>query len=81
MTVSSVDPVMPLRVALMFAVPWDALAATPVLSTTATVGVAEVHVTTLVMSWVDPSLNEPLAANCCEEPSAMVGFAGVTEML
>ena len=44
-------------------------------------GAEEVHVTVLVISCVDPSLNEPLAANCCEEPGAMVGFAGVTVML
>ena len=65
----------------MFVVPCEALAATPPWLTTATVGVDDVQVTTFEMSWVDPSLNEPLAANCCEEPRAMVGFAGVTVML
>ena len=72
---------MPARVALMLVVPCKALAARPLLFTTATVGVDEVQVTTFVMSWVDPSLKEPLAVNCCEEPRATVGFAGVTVML
>ena len=72
---------MPLSAALMLVDPCDALAATPVWFTTATVGVEEVHFTTFVMSWVDPSLNKPLAANCCEEPRAIVGSGGFTVML
>jgi len=65
----------------MLVVPCVALAATPVWLMTATVGVDEVHFTTEEMSWVVPSLNVPVAVNCCEEPSAMVGLAGVTAML
>ena len=57
-----------------------ALAATPLWFTTATVGVDELQVTTADTSWVDPSLNEPLAVNCCEAPSAIVGFGGLTVM-
>ena len=50
-------------------------------STPGPVGVDEVHWTIVVMSGVEPSLNAPLAANCSMEPSPIVGFAGVTEML
>src|SRR6266849_9955361 len=37
----------------------------------------ELHLTVLVRSWVLPSLNVPVAVNCCE-PSATLGLAGVT---
>src|ERR1700674_3819390 len=38
----------------------------------------ELHLTVLVRSWVLPSLNVPVAVNCCCEPSATLGLAGVT---
>ena len=65
----------------MLVCPCVALDARPVEFTTATVGVDEVHWTIVEMSCVEPSLNEPLAANCSMEPNPIVGFAGVTEML
>jgi len=40
----------------------------------------ELHRTVLVRSWVLPSLNVPVAVNCCCEPSAMLGLAGETCM-
>jgi hypothetical protein len=81
LTVSSVPPVVPLNVAFTVVCPCVALDASPVLLTTATVGVVEVHCETVVMSCVEPSLKEPIAANCCIEPKAIVGEAGVTLML
>jgi hypothetical protein len=80
-TFNVVEPVTPLNVALIWVCPWLALDATPFAFITATVGVDEVHVTINEMSCVEPSLNRPLAANCCIEPSAIVGVAGVTVML
>src|SRR6266446_9856285 len=38
----------------------------------------ELHLTVLVRSWVLPSLNVPVAVNCCWAPSATLGLAGVT---
>ena len=81
MTFKVVEPVTPLKVALMVVCPWDALDASPVCFITATVGVDDVHCETDVMSCVEPSLNRPVAANCCKPPSATVGEAGVTLML
>ena len=44
----------------------------------ATAGVPELHSTTGVMFWVVPSLNAPVAVNCCVAPEGNVGIAGVT---
>ena len=38
----------------------------------------EDQVTELLTFWVLPSVNVPVAVNCCVTPRAMVGFAGVT---
>jgi hypothetical protein len=37
----------------------------------------EAHVTEAVKFWVLPSVNVPVAANCCLLPTAADGFAGV----
>jgi hypothetical protein len=38
----------------------------------------EPQATSLVRSWVLPSLNVPVAVNCCWEPSVTLGLEGVT---
>src|SRR6185437_13818669 len=77
--VNVVEPMTALEVALMVLVP---LAATTVASPpaviVATEVVAEFHVTEPVMFETPPSLNVPVAVNCCVNPFAPVGFAGVT---
>ena len=55
-TVSTVEPVMPLNVALIFEVPAPTAVASPVLETVATDVVADAHVTWLVRSWVELSV-------------------------
>lgn len=40
----------------------------------------EVHVTMLVMSWVVPSENDPVAVYCCKTPRGTERFTGVTLM-
>ena len=78
MTVRTVEPVAVPEVALMVAVPVAALWANPVLFTEATGTASEAQVTVDVRSWVLPSVNVPVALNCCLVPSATEGFAGVT---
>jgi hypothetical protein len=73
-----VEPVTIPEVALIAAVPVAALCASPVLFTEAVETVSEAHVTVEVRSWVLPSVNVPVALNCCLVPSAMEGFAGAT---
>jgi hypothetical protein len=63
-TVRLVDPVMPLRVARMLAVPLDTPVASPAPLTVATPVAAEDHVTCPVMSGWVPSLYVPVAVNC-----------------
>src|SRR6266849_3899168 len=45
---------------------------------TATDGIDDVQVTVGVMSFVVPSVYVPVAANCCEVPTGMAGFCGVS---
>src|SRR5205809_479805 len=40
----------------------------------------ELHVTDVVMFWVELSEYVPVAVNCFVNPSAMLGFVGVTEI-
>ena len=77
-TVKVVDPVNPAELALTFAVPVPMLVASPVVFTVALVAVLEVHVADELKSCVLPSLNIPVATNCCFVPKAIEGFAGVT---
>ena len=80
-TVKCVDACWPFRVALIVVVP-DAIpvaspATGPVLPTTATAPLLELHVTWLVRFRVEVSLNVPVAVNCCVAATPMVGFEGV----
>lgn len=40
----------------------------------------KLHVAAPVKSWVELSEKRPVALNCCELPSAMLGFAGETSI-
>jgi len=44
----------------------------------ATVGVAALHVTEVLISWVEESLKVPVAENCWCQPIGMVWLTGVT---
>src|SRR4029077_19930578 len=77
-TVSTVEPVMPLNVALIDDVPVPTAVANPAALIVATEVVADAHVTWLVRTCVVLSVNVPVAANCWVNPFAMLGFAGVT---
>jgi hypothetical protein len=60
--------VRPLYIAVIREVPTPALVAKPVLaSIVATDSVADAHVAVVVMFCVLPSVNTPIAANCCVE--------------
>jgi len=52
--------------------------ANPVALIEATVPFEELQVTELVRSWDDPSLNLPLAVNCCVAPTGIEGLLGLT---
>ena len=77
-TVKTVDPVTNAEVALMVADPVPMLVASPTLLMLAVETVSEAHVAVELRSCVLPSLNVPVAINCCVVPKAMKGFAGVT---
>lgn len=82
-TVSVVEPVIPLNAAVMVVVPGDTDAAFPLepaaLLIVAT-DVAEDHVTDAVRSCVVLSEKVPVAVNCWVVPTAILGFVGVTAM-
>ena len=63
-TVNTVEPVMPVSVALMLLVPAATPVARPLLVIVATESVADAHVTWLVMLVVLLSLKVPVAVNC-----------------
>src|SRR5437660_2401363 len=77
-TVKTVDPVNVAQVAMTVAVPVPMPVASPVLLTLTVDIVSEAQVTVELRSCVLPSLNVPVAINCCVVPKAMKGFAGVT---
>ena len=77
-TVSTVDPLTVPDVALTVAVPVPTFCPSPLLLIVAVVGVSEDHVAVLVRSCVLPSVNVPVAVNCCVVPNAIDGVAGVT---
>src|ERR1700678_977327 len=77
-TVSKVDPLMDDDVAVIVEVPTPAPLARPVVLIVAVVVVPEDQVTLDVRFCVEPSLNVPVAVNCCVAPLAIDGFAGVT---
>jgi hypothetical protein len=69
-------PIALLPVALVVANP-ETLGA---LATVATLADDELQCVVSVMSCVVPSLNDPVAVNCCVLPRVTVGFSGVTAM-
>ena len=76
-TVRTVEPVTVPEVALTVAVPIPALFARPALSIVAVEVMSDDHATVAVRSWVLPSVNLPVAVNCCLVPSAIEGLGGV----
>ena len=76
--VRTVEPVTDLEVALMVAVPVAMLVARPVLLTVAVEVAFELHVAVEVRFCELPSVNVPVAVNCCVVPSEIDGLAGVT---
>ena len=77
-TVSPVEPLTVLKVAVIVEVPGATLVTSPALLIVATAGVEELHSTDPVMSCVLLSLNVPVAANCDVVPVDIDPFAGVT---
>jgi len=77
-TVKTVDPVTVAKVALTVADPVPTPVARPVLFTLTVAIVSEAQVTVELRSCMLPSLNVPVAINCCVVPNATEGFAGVT---
>src|SRR5271163_1345066 len=77
-TVRSVEPEIDDDVAVIVEVPTPAPLARPAALIVAVEVVPELHVTVPVKFWVEPSLNVPVAVNCCVAPLVIEGFAGVT---
>ena len=78
-TVSDAVPLTEAEVAVIVVVPVPMVVANPVASTVATELEEDVQVTD-GKSWVLPSSKLPTALNCSAVPSAMDGFAGLTEI-
>src|SRR5256885_6546003 len=76
--VRTVEPVTDPEDALMVAVPVAMLIARPVLLTVASEVAFELHVAVEVRFCELPSVNVPMAVNCCVVPSEIDGLAGVT---
>ena len=76
--VRTVEPVTDPEVALMVAVPVAMLVARPVLLTVAVEVAFELHVAVEVRFCELPSVNVPVAMNCCVVPSEIDRLAGVT---
>src|SRR5277367_5968144 len=77
-TVSNVEPEIDDDVAEIVEVPTAAPEARPDVLMVAMAVLPEDHVTLDVRFWVEPSLNVPVAVNCCVAPLVIEGFAGVT---
>jgi hypothetical protein len=77
-TVSVVEPAMDDDVAEIVELPTPAPVARPAAVIVADAVFDELHVAVLVRFWVVPSLNVPVAVNCCVVPFTTEGFAGVT---
>src|SRR5271169_6125626 len=80
LTFKGVDPVTPLRVALILAVPGPTPMTVLPLPTVATARLSEAQVTLEVMTCVLESLNDPVAVSTRFESGAMVRPVGVTEI-
>ena len=79
-TVRVAEPVMVPEVADIVVVPAAILVARPEVLTVAIDGLDDSQFAAVVRFWVDPSLYEPVAANCWVDPALMDGLPGVTEM-
>ena len=83
-TVKIVLPPIDPDVAVMLVVPAPTEVASPWLLVELLIfavdGVSELHCTVEVRFCVPPSVNVPVAVNCCVVPSGMEGIAGVTEI-
>src|SRR5271163_3222622 len=77
-TVSNVEPEIDNDVAVIVEVPTPAPEAKPTALIVAVAVVPEDQVTLDVRFCVEPSLNVPVAVNCCVAPLVIDGFAGVT---
>jgi hypothetical protein len=77
-TVSTVEPFTPFRVAMIVEGPVASPVAKPALVMVATERVSEDHVTSVVKFCVELSVNVPVAVNCWARPLARLGFEGVT---
>jgi len=77
-TVSTVDPLTLPALAVIVAVPIPTPLASPALLIVAVATVSDVQLAVLVRSCWLPSLNVPVAVNCCIVPFASEGAAGVT---
>src|SRR5277367_2922209 len=77
-TVSTVEPEIDDDVAVMVEVPTPAPEAKPTALIVAVAVVPDDQVTLDVRFCVEPSLNVPMAVNCCVAPLVIEGFAGVT---
>lgn len=77
-TVRVAAPVTPSRVAVIVVEPGALPNARPDEVMVATAALLEDHVAVAVTSWVVPSPHPSIAVNCCVEPCAIVGAAGLT---
>ena len=77
-TVRVAVPDLPLKAAVMVAVPATLAVARPLLLTVAVVVLDELQVTCAVISRLVPSEYVPVAANCWVVPAALLAVAGVT---
>jgi hypothetical protein len=76
----SVTPglVIPVDAAVMTVVPGFTPVAIPVAAIVAAFGAEDAQVTPVDRVWLVPSLNVPVAVNCCVAPDAIDAPAGVT---
>ena len=79
-TLSEVEPVTELRVALMVAFPGATAVAMPEFPMVATETLSDAQVTSRVMTWLVESLNDPVAVYASLVPAGMVRAVGVTTM-
>ena len=77
-TSATVVPLIPSQAAIMVVLPRFSPVASPLAVIDATPLFDELHATVPVMSCVLPSEKVPVAVNCCNVPSGIDGFAGVT---
>jgi hypothetical protein len=78
LTVNVVVALIEPTLARMTVLPGVMLVARPAGSMEAIAGAEEFHVAEVVRFWVLPSVNVPVAVNCCPAPSGTDGFAGVS---